>query len=386
MKKQLLSLAVLLMGAAAFTACGDDDDEPYVPKAVDVSNGMFVVCSGHMSTPIDGGLTYYDYATKSATQQAFKQVNGRELGLTANDALVYGSKMYIVVTNANTIEVVDKATLRSVKQLKMGDLLASGEGSQPRHITADGGKIYVTTYGSSAADWSAYQVTGNGYVVAIDTVNYQVSGSYAVGGFPEGVAVVGNYVYATNSMYSMGNASISKVNLATGEESKITSDDIINPVAMVAIGGNLYYLDSGAYGSEPPYAQVNAGVRKVTTSGQVTKVADATAMASDGKDIYVINAPYGTGTTAYAVYKVAAGTVQAFTPSEDVEYPNAIGVDPITGDVFVASNSKNPDTGYASYNLPGYVKQYKANGEFVAKFDCWVGPTAIVANTGVKYE
>ena len=184
----------------------------------------------------------------------------------------------------------------------------------------------------------------------------------------------------------MGNASISKINLSTGAETKISDENIINPVAAVAINGSLYYLDSGAYGATPPYAQENAGVRKVTENGQVTKVLDATAMCSDGKKIYVINSPYGLNSTSYSVYDVANNSTSAFTPSEDVEYPNTIGVDPITGNVFIASNSKDPDTGKASYKTPGYVKQYKADGTLVTKFDCWVGPCAIVAKTGVKYE
>ena len=386
MKKNLLSLAMMLLGAWALTACSNDDETPYEPKEVEVTNGVFVVCSGHMSTPINGGLTYYDFATSTATPQAFKAVNGRELGLTANDVLVYGDKMFIVVDNENTIEVVNKKDLKSVKQIKLKEMMADGQGAHPRHIIAKDGKIYVSNYGTSNADWVSYSVNGNGSVAVIDAETYQLKATYAVGGYPEGLAIVGNDLYVVNSNYSMGNASISKINLSTGAESKISHADIINPVAAVAINGNLYYLDSGNYGATPPYAQENAGVRKVTADGQVTKVVDATAMCSDGKKIYVINSPYGVGSTSYAIYDVASNTTKAFTPSEDVEYPNTIGVDPINGDVFIASNSKDADTGKASYKIPGYVKQYKADGTFVSKFNCWVGPCAIVANTGVKYE
>jgi len=385
MKKNLFNLSLMLLGVLAFSACSSDDDTPYVPKAVDVSNGVFVVCSGNMASSIMGGLTYYDYATKTATAQAFKSVNGRELGLTANDALVYGDKMYIVVDNENTIEVVNKSTLASVKQIKLTDIMADGQGAHPRHIIAQDGNIYVSNYGTSNADWASYTVTGNGSVAVIDTVSYQLKATYAVGGYPEGLAIIGNDLYVVNSNYSMGNASISKINMTSGVETKITDANIINPVSAVAIGGNLYYLDSGSYGSTPPYAQENAGVRKVTPAGVVSKVMDATAMCSDGKNIYVINSPYGLNTTTYAAYSVAEGT-KVFRPSQDVEYPNTIGVDPITGDVFIASNSKDPDTGRASYRTPGYVHQYKADGTFVAKFSSWVGPCVIVANTGVKYE
>ena len=49
MKKYLLSFAVLLMGAALFTACNDDNDGPYYPFPVVESDGMYVVCTGNKS-------------------------------------------------------------------------------------------------------------------------------------------------------------------------------------------------------------------------------------------------------------------------------------------------------------------------------------------------
>ena len=388
MKKYLFSFAVLATGMSLLTACSNDEDVP-AKHPVDVTNGIAIICSGNMGSAINGGVTYYNYDTKQATPQAFKQVNGRELGLTPNDGLVYGSKAYIVVDNENTIEVVSKSTLKSVKQIKLSSMMAEAQGAHPRHICAKDGKIYVSTYGTSQADWVNYTTLGNGYVAVIDTVSFNLQKTYAVGAFPEGLAVIDNYLYVMNSNYGMGNASISKINMTTSEETKITDNDIINPVFAVAIGGNLYYLDSGSYDYNPPYAQINAGVRKVTPAGEVTKVIDATMMCSNGSDIYIINSPYEYGVDpqpTYAIYNVTSAATSRFVPSEGVEFPAAIGVDPNSGDVFLASNVRDADTGSVSYVLPGYVKQYKADGSFVTKFDCWVGPCAIIAKTSVKYE
>ena len=361
MKKNLLSLAMMLVGAWALVACSSDDETPYEPKPVDVTNGVFVVCSGNMSTPVNGGLTYYDYETKTVTAQAFKSVNGRELGLTANDALVYEDKMYIVVDNENTIEVVDKGNLKSIKQIKLKELMADGQGAHPRHIIAQDGKLYVSNYGTSSADWATYTVNGNGSVAVIDAKTYELKATYAWIGYPEGLAIVGNNLYVVNSNYSMGNASISKINLSTGAETKISDENIINPVAAVAINGSLYYLDSGAYGPSPPYAQENAGVRKVTLDGKVTKVVDGTAMCTDGKKIYTVNAPYGAGTTTYPIYDIATGETTTWEPA-DIFSPAVIAADPVTGNIFIVSYQKNPDTGYAGYALPSYTNQYNAQG------------------------
>ena len=184
MKKVILSFAVLLMGCAMFTACGDDDDNtPVTPPVnpadttktdtvpptdttkadtVAYSNGVFIVGSGNQYNKINGSLTYFDYAKGTATTNLFKEVNGRELGVTANDGLVYGSKMYIAVDGENVVEVMDATTCKSLRQISTTTLMGEAEGVNPRRIVAKDGCIFVSTYG--------------GYVAVIDTVTVMPDG------------------------------------------------------------------------------------------------------------------------------------------------------------------------------------------------------------------
>lgn len=69
-------------------------------------NGVYVLNSGNKGNN-NSSLSFYDFETKKVEADIFKKVNGRGLGDTANDILVYGSKAYIAVTNSNTIEVTD---------------------------------------------------------------------------------------------------------------------------------------------------------------------------------------------------------------------------------------------------------------------------------------
>ena len=159
MKKYLLSMSVMLMGVSMLTSClSDNDNNDNDTYPVIVSNGVYVVCGGNMSNNIEGSLTYYDYKTKTASQKVFAAKNGRGLGLTANDALVYGSKMYIVVDGEHSVEVVNAKTLQSIKRIDMTELMGVEKGVHPRHITCYDGMIYVSTYGASKSaygeDWS----------------------------------------------------------------------------------------------------------------------------------------------------------------------------------------------------------------------------------------
>ena len=117
MKKYLLGLAVLLMGTAVMTSCDPAEDYPETYLQV-YSTGAYVVNSGNMYSKIESSLTAIDYASSTATQNVFKTANGRSLGNTANDGIVYGNKIYLAVDQSNTIEVIDKKTKQSIKQIK----------------------------------------------------------------------------------------------------------------------------------------------------------------------------------------------------------------------------------------------------------------------------
>ena len=70
----------------------------------------------------------------------FEKVNGRRLGDTANDILIYGSRMYIAVNVSSTVEILDAATCRSLAQIS---LTHDGKPAEPRYMTGHDGYVYV---------------------------------------------------------------------------------------------------------------------------------------------------------------------------------------------------------------------------------------------------
>lgn len=369
--KKLFGFAILAMCMFSLTSC-DEDEGSYVPKPMTVSSGAFIVNGGNIYNNIPGSLTYIDYAAQSEKQNVFSNVNGRTLGLTANDALVYGDKMYVVVSDENIVEVIDKNTMVSLKQIKTTDAMGEMEGITPRHIVAGYGFVYVSTYG--------------GYVAKIDTVSLAVKEKYHVGSYPEGMAIEKGKLYVANSDYAQyKNPSLSYINLADCTIKDFKDDDIVNPVDVKVVNGALYVLDNGKY--DASFNQVGAGIKKVV-NGKVTHVAEATMMAVYGSKIYIINNPYGASSITYGIYDTTSGQVSIFPISEENKpfSPVAIGVDPVKGDVFITSYKKDPDTGYPHYSADGYVNMYKQDGTFVKKFNTGIYPIAVAFNVGVVYE
>jgi hypothetical protein len=374
MKKYLLSFAVLT-SALFFTGCEKDNGRNVI--TIPISTGAMVVCGGNVGGNIPSSLTYIDYKTGVATQNQFYAYNHRELGQTANDAIVYGEKMYIVVSGENTIEVVNLKTMKAT-QIRLVDQIGE-KGNTPRCVASGNGMVYVSTYGSSQADWTEHTTSGNGYVAAIDTISFSVKSTFVAGSYPEGVAVYDNYLVVANSDYSMGTkASISVIDMETGKDEPITDELITNPTKVGVRYDGIYFLDGGNY------ADVAAGVRKITKSS-ITTLFEATFASFVDTNIYACNCPWGTTPTDFIVYNAETGVKATYHSGVTrFFYPNVVTADASTGHIFIGSFNKNEETGKPDYKANGYVIEYDEKGNYLAEYDCGVSPNAIVFNFEYK--
>ena len=374
MKKQLLSFAVML-SATLFTACINNDNTPN-KYLMPIANGVYVVGSGNTANGIPGNLTYYDYSTKTATQDVFERINGASLGNSVlNDAMRYGDKVYVVADGENAVFVADAKTLRPIEVIKLtSDAMLGAGGVSPRRITASENKIYVSTYG--------------GYVAAIDTVNFTLSKRYEVGSYPEGILIVNGYMYVANSDYGQGKASISIINLSTGVAAEtITNAEIRNPQEIAVAGADVYYLDYGQYGEAPDYKQEHAGVYRYNLYDKkaVQIIPNATGMTCYGTYIFTFNNANGVEKTTYSVYDIRTSVLDTFVP-DGIEIPAAIAIDPVTNYLFIASNTKLSGGQYADYSSRGYVNYYNPSTyQKLGSFDCGVGPVRFAFNNSLEY-
>lgn len=377
MKKYLLGLAVLLMGTAVMTSCSDDNDGPET-YLQEYSTGAYVVNSGNMYNKIESSLTAIDYASSTAKQKVFKAANGRSLGNTANDGIVYGNKIYLAVDQSNTIEVIDKKTKQSIKQIKTTDLLGKAEGAEPRHIIADGGKVYFTTYG--------------GYVAAVDTTDFALQKKWKVGNYPEGLVFGNGNLYVANSNYAAGGGNISCINLSNDKVETKNIEGVNNPTSIYYASNVLYVLDNPVYGPAPDSGE-NA-LRAVSfAEGKSQKVADGnyavcvtpgatTRMQAAHPYFYVLNAPFG-GTPSVSVFTAGSRQPQALTLSEMPVSPCGIFADPLNGHIFVLSY-KMGDKGTPDYNGNGYVVEYDRAGQKQHEYETGVGSCAMFFDSAYK--
>ena len=125
MKKHLFSFAALIAATVLFVACETDENGKLIPKTytVDYTDAVYVVNSGNLYSGINGSLTRHHTLAQTTDQNIFERVNGRSLGATPNDAVVYGTKLYIAVDGENTIEVCDASSAETLTAISTVELL-----------------------------------------------------------------------------------------------------------------------------------------------------------------------------------------------------------------------------------------------------------------------
>lgn len=350
----------MLLAATAFVACDEDEEvtngnnqAPFVAQ----STGFFVVNEGSSWNTIEGTLTYMDYTQEAANNGVFAAANGRSLGATPNGACLYGSKLYIPVTESNTIEVVSLTDMKST-QIKLDAHLAGA-----RSIVSHKGAVYASLY--------------SGHVIKLDTASLQVADSLALGAgntYPERMVVAGEKLYVPNSGYMYG-TTVSVIDLATFTK---TTDLTVpqNPTKLEAdASGNVYLLCMGDYAT-----QAATIYQLDVITGNATALAQATMMdIPDGTNtLYACNAPYG-GEVSYFKMNLASVNLTQEKLNVSVNAPYAIAVDPVNGNIVVTSMQSSYD-----YTAPGYANVYDSNCQLLKKVDTGVNPGTICFKTNLN--
>ncbi|HSG67786.1 MAG TPA: DUF5074 domain-containing protein, partial [Bacteroidales bacterium] len=109
MLKNRIKIVIFMVMAGAMTlnACKKEEDKTINVKP---DNRVFIVNEGPFMTG-SGSLDVYYRDTEELVNDAFKKVNGFELGNLVQSVAVHNNKVYIVVNNANRIEVASKEEL-----------------------------------------------------------------------------------------------------------------------------------------------------------------------------------------------------------------------------------------------------------------------------------
>ena len=291
--------------------------------------GVYVLSEG-LFNQNNSTLAWIDFGTgqpdswNSSTGRSFdcfEKVNGRRIGDTANDMLLYGSRLYLAVSESSTIEILDASTCQSVSQIP---LQRGGVASQPRRLTANGGFVYICCF--------------DGTVTRIDTLTMQADATITVGRNPDGICCANGKLYVSNSGgldTQNPDNTVSVIDISTFTETKrITVRE--NPGSIYADGTNVYVVSRGIfdYGTMDYDSRLH---RIDTQTDQVTATFDIPILSMDIVDGKAWFYGYGAGGTIQ-ILDLATGQVtdsDFITDGTRVECPYSIKVEPTSHKVYV---------------------------------------------------
>jgi YVTN family beta-propeller protein len=322
MNRTKIYLYLLLLAAVVQWSCTVND----TPGEEITGKGKALLILNEGSIGMNNAtLARYDIEKESLNSTYFASVNKRGLGDVANDMLLYGSKIYLAVNKSGTVEVIEAATGKSLRQVAM--VTTGGASKEPRRLAAHGGKVYVTSFDDT--------------VTRIDTTSLAVDGSVTVGLDPEGIAVTNNRIYVANSgglNWENGyDNTLSVISLASfTEEQKIAVGT--NPGSVAADSqGDIYLTVTGNYVDEPAAFKV---IRNGSTIAEtIADIAWPQRFVISNNRAYIITGAYGEP-YKLAVYDcLEERLVTDHFISDGTEIPNIynVSVDPVTGDLFIGS-------------------------------------------------
>ncbi len=306
----LASMAILL-----FAACEKDK---VTPTDNDSSETFALVLNeGNMSAN-NASVSRLNTSTGTIDNQWFETVNHRGLGDQAQDMIAYGSKVYITVTESNSLEVLNPATGAS-QRVNMGD-------RKPRSMAADGGKIYITCYNPCS-------------VVRVDTASLAIEATCTLGQFyPEGIAIAQGKAFVASSykgsdyddkLYVIDLTTFANPNTVTVGMNLSAVKKINDNKVIVCWIGNYGDIGSGS-------AIIDATTLDITLTGEALQKLDV----YNGK-AYGYSVEYDASWNETNVWKVinADGTTEAFPFTVSLD-ANAYGINinPSNGDIYLTSS------------------------------------------------
>ena len=357
MKKKFIFPIILAI--ATLFSCREDvmpqeETEYFPPISTTSTHGLYVLNEGIMNNN-KASLDYCDYGTGVYHRNIYGQANPSVimgLGDVGNDVKVYGSKLYVTLTNTGKVEIMDIKNNQRIKAISLKDA---------RFITFHNGKVYVTAYTNKVG---GLPDAPNGIVVEIDTTSLNITRTVDVGRQPEELCVVNNRIYVANS----GGLS------APDYENKVSVIDIssFSVIENIEVAVNLKRIRKDQYGdiyvnSLGDYYDVAPSLSVIDTETNTIKKTFDIAVEDfwiTGNTAYVIGLTYSQTsqqpTISYNIIDVQNETllpnhfITDGTTSQ-IKLPTCVAVCPETKNIYICDA--------INYTVPGTLYCFNPQGQ-----------------------
>ena len=315
------------------------------------SENVYTICEGMLGNG-DASLYLYHTSDKGVFGDIYKTANNQSLGDIFQSMTQIGNNFFLCINNSDKIIVINKTDWKQVNVISV---------PKPRYILSiSPTKAYVSTLFSNKVyiiNPQTFLVTG-----AIDMPHKN----------PEGMLLYNNAAYictwdtTTNNVY--------KLDINTD---KITDSFPVSgyaPQEIMLDKEQKLWILSGNHSNNKPaaFTRVDPASKSMMTSFLFAPDIDPIRPILNNTEdtVYFIEANYSGGTTNNGVYRMnihdGSLPATAFIPAQLNQYFYAVGIEPITGNIYIGDPK--------GFTQKGSVYVYKTDGTIVSQFNVGVGP------------
>lgn len=357
--KKVFSLLFCAAALFSLSSCSDNNDElngdslPSGSQLYILNNGSFGKNNATMGS--------YSFETETSVDCLFSLKNGRELGDTAQDFIVYDDKIFIALYGSGIIFVTDlEGTLI--------EEITSDTYFSPRSFTSDDENVYVSYFDGGVAkiDPETYETT-----IVPASIN------------PDKLVAVDGKLYVTVSQFYGNTNPCNTIDIYDAKTLKMEKsiEVVLNPTQVEADSeGNVYVLSMGDYGATAVQTlqKIDAktdAVTKLSISGVEDALPSNIAMGKD--DVLYVTEGVSNASTDWKMvgsvyaYDTKTAKVKEFI-SDDTVIPNifSLSTDLVSGEVYVGSSD---------YKNTGDLYVLNADGTLKATIGTGVNPAKAIA-------
>lgn len=329
-------------------------EKPDPTSVSELKNGMLVLCEG-LFQQNNSSLSWINLQNDQIDVDFFNTQNARLLGDTGNDMQKYGGKIYVIVNNSNTIEVLSATTGKSMKQISMN---SGSIGKQPRSIAFYGSKAFISCY--------------DGYVDVLDTASLTINTRIPVGANPDGLAVSNGKLFVSNSgglNVPNVDSTVSVIDLSNYQEiTKITVGK--NPGSVeIDSQGDVYVIARGNYSSIPSRM---VKIDPVSNTVVQTFSFDASGIERMNEKFLISFYNYSSETSEIRLFNTITESIEnnAFISTNGITTLYGIQYDPASNKIFCLDAM--------AYTNSGYVRQFSSTGVYEKSFHVGLNPNKII--------
>ncbi len=348
MKKLMLLFGLIMLLIAG---CKKETDDP---AEITIGEGVFIINQGNFTVG-NSSLSYFEPGTSAKYNNLFSAVNDVPLGDVAQSMTLDDKFAYVVVNNSGVIHVINR---RDVKQVgKITGLIS------PRHLLKiSDDKAYVSDFFSTS-------------MMVINPSTFEITGTIAVGRSTEEMIPFQDVVFVANwSGYNQTLVNNKLLVIDVNQDKVIDSVQVgIEPNSMVMDKfNNLWVLCSGGFENleTPSLWKINTSDYQVEDTlffPELEAYPESLETNGSQDSLFFLND---------GIFRMSVNDTiipeEAFIDEDTDRIFMALGVDPVSGDLYVS----NP----LNYQSNGKVYRFTSSGSLRNEFEVGIVPGGFVFN------